>query len=193
MTSLTVEEIQKSLANSMMAMQIQMEQERECYKKKIQNLERINKEYKIKIDELNNILLPKKINKIISDLNAQLKQKEKELEIKIQEHQKDVLEILSLKNQIQLKEKKILNLEKKMEIEDYIKKNPFIIQKKENEEKLALQNKIENNKKIIIEKDNIIEELKRKNSNIEEKYKGLLKHLKEIIGKEEIFFRKRGI
>ena len=36
MTSLTVEEIQKSLANSMMAMQIQMEQERECYKKKIQ-------------------------------------------------------------------------------------------------------------------------------------------------------------
>ena len=104
MASLTVEEIQKSLSNSMMSMQLQMEQERETYKKKIQNLEKANKDYKEKIDELTELLSSKKnenenINKVIADLNAQYRKKEKEVDIKVQEHQKDALEISNLKKQ----------------------------------------------------------------------------------------------
>ena len=60
MSSLTVEEIQKSLSNSMMSMQIQMEAERESYKKKITALEKTNKEYKDKIDELTELMASKK-------------------------------------------------------------------------------------------------------------------------------------
>ena len=59
--SLTIEEIQKSLTNSMMSMQAQMDTERQNYKKKIQDLEDKNLSQKEKIDELTETLASKKM------------------------------------------------------------------------------------------------------------------------------------
>ena len=129
MSSLTVEEIQKSLSNSMMSMQIQMEAERESYKKKITALEKTNKEYKDKIDELTELMASKKnenevFNKLIADLNSQIRKKEKELESKLEEHKKEAAEISNLNNQIQLKNQNIIQLqmEKKQLGEDFDKR-----------------------------------------------------------------------
>ena len=203
MASLTAEEIQKSLSNSMMSMQLQMEQERETYKKKIQNLEKTNKENKEKIEELTEVIASKKnenenINKIIADLNAQIRKKEKEVDLKEQEHQKDALEISNLKNTIQLKDQKIIQLE--MEKKDFEKRNTMaqhenlVMQKKverANEEKLALQKEIEEKINIIKEKDNIIEELNQKITKIEENNKSLLIYVKEMKDKEELLKKEK--
>ena len=203
MASLTAEEIQKSLSNSMMSMQLQMEQERETYKKKIQNLEKTNKENKEKIEELTEVISSKKnenekINKIIADLNAQYRKKEKEVDLKEQEHQKDALEISNLKNTIQLKDQKIIQLE--MEKKDFEKRNTMaqhenlVMQKKverANEEKLALQKELEEKINIIKEKDNIIEELKQKIAKIEENNKSLLIYVKEMKDKEEVLKKEK--
>jgi chromosome segregation ATPase len=207
MSSLTVEEIQKSLSNSMMSMQIQMEAERESYKKKITALEKTNKEYKDKIDELTELMASKKnenevFNKLIADLNSQIRKKEKELESKVEEHKKDSAEISNLNNQIQLKNQNIIQLqmEKKQLGEDFDKRctlsqhELLVMQKKVeniNEDKQALQKELEEKKKIIEEKDNNIEELKQKIAKIEENNKSLLTYVKEMKEKEEIFKKEK--
>ena len=207
MSSLTVEEIQKSLSNSMMSMQIQMEAERESYKKKITALEKTNKEYKDKIDELTELMASKKnenevFNKLIADLNSQIRKKEKELESKLEEHKKDSAEISNLNNQIQLKNQNIIQLqmEKKQLGEDFDKRctlsqhELLVMQKKVeniNEDKQALQKELEEKKKIIEEKDNNIEELKQKIAKIEENNKSLLTYVKEMKEKEEIFKKEK--
>ena len=207
MSSLTVEEIQKSLSNSMMSMQIQMEAERESYKKKITALEKTNKEYKDKIDELTELMASKKnenevFNKLIADLNSQIRKKEKELESKAEEHKKDSAEISNLNNQIQLKNQNIIQLqmEKKQLGEDFDKRctlsqhELLVMQKKVeniNEDKQALQKELEEKKKIIEEKDNNIEELKQKIAKIEENNKSLLTYVKEMKEKEEIFKKEK--
>ena len=206
MSSLTVEEIQKSLSNSMMSMQIQMEAERESYKKKITALEKTNKEYKDKIDELTELMASKKnenevFNKLIADLNSQIRKKEKELESKVEEHKKDSAEISNLNNQIQLKNQNIIQLqmEKKQLGEDFDKRctlsqhELLVMQKKVeniNEDKQALQKELEEKKKIIEEKDNNIEELKQKIAKIEENNKSLLTYVKEMKEKEEMLEEK---
>jgi hypothetical protein len=207
MSSLTVEEIQKSLSNSMMSMQIQMEAERESYKKKITALEKTNKEYKDKIDELTELMASKKnenevFNKLIADLNSQIRKKEKELESKLEEHKKEAAEISNLNNQIQLKNQNIIQLqmEKKQLGEDFDKRctlsqhELLVMQKKVeniNEDKQALQKELEEKKKIIEEKDNNIEELKQKIAKIEENNKSLLTYVKEMKEKEEIFKKEK--
>ena len=186
MSSLTAEEIQKSLVDSMMSMQQQMDQERESFKKNIQNLEKLNKEYKEKIDELTETLSSKKdedtgVNKIIANLNADIRKKEKEIEeIKIK-RQQDAVEISNLNNQLQLKNETILDLEsekKKLSI----RQNEILVMEKKlealKEEKIELAKKNE-------EKDAIIGELNEKISKVEKNYRELLKKIKEINEKEE--------
>ena len=66
--SLTIEEVQKTLSDSMQSFQIQMESERKGYKEKIKLLEDtvIIKEQEIK--ELKEKLLAKKVKKMIRNL-----------------------------------------------------------------------------------------------------------------------------
>ena len=205
--SLTIEEIQKSLTNSMMSMQAQMDTERQNYKKKIQDLEDKNLSQKEKIDELTETLASKKnenetINKIIANLNAEIRKKEKELETKSKEHQNDAMEISNLKNQVQLNNQEImqLNSDKKKINEEWEKKNNLIqhqclvLQKKIdscNEEKTTLQNEIESKNKIISEKESIIEELNEKIKKIEENNKSLLIYVKEMKEKEELLKKEK--
>ena len=101
---LSPEEIQKTLSASMMSMQEQMEKERKNYKEKIKKLEDENAKKDEQIEELKHSLTSKKdeddmYNKIIANLNGDIRKKEKELDSKKEEHQKDVMEISNLNNQ----------------------------------------------------------------------------------------------
>ena len=174
--SLTAAEIQKTLEASMLSIQAQMDAERESYKKRIQKLEEGMEEKDKEINELKESLVSKKkdnevINLMISKLNTQIRDKEKIIEEKIKEHQNDIMEQGTLKNQIQLKDNEImnLNLEKKKINEDWENKNDmlknqlFSLQKKLDEsleDKVKIQNEIKEKDKIISEKEQNIEELK---------------------------------
>jgi chromosome segregation ATPase len=114
--SLSVEEIQKSLEESMRSMQMQMANDQKKYLDKIQKLEKDLKKKDDEINELKASLLSKKSedeigNKLIAELNTQIRKKEKEISERIEEHQKDSMEISSLNNQISLKTQSILQLE----------------------------------------------------------------------------------
>ena len=131
--SLTVAEIQKTLEASMLSIQASMDAERENYKKRIQKLEEGIEEKDKEINELKESLVSKKkdnemINLMISKLNTQIRDKEKIIDEKIKEHQNDVMEQGTLKNQIQLKDNEImnLNLEKKKINEDWENKNEML-------------------------------------------------------------------
>ena len=114
--SLSAEEIQKSLEASMLSMQIQMENDHKALNEKIANLEKIIKKKDDEIKELKDSMLSKKTedeigNKLISELNTKIRDKEKEISDKVEEHQKDAMEISNLKNQISQKTEVILQLE----------------------------------------------------------------------------------
>ena len=205
--SLTAAEIQKTLEASMLSIQASMDAERENYKKRIQKLEEGIEEKDKEINELKESLVSKKkdnemINLMISKLNTQIRDKEKIIDEKIKEHQNDVMEQGTLKNQIQLKDNEImnLNLEKKKINEDWENKNEmlknqlFSLQKKLDEsveDKAKIQNEIKEKDKIISEKDQNIEELKEKIKKIEENNKNLLVYVKEMKEKEEILKKEK--
>ena len=128
--SLTVEEIQKTLAESMMSMQSQMSTERENFKKKIATLEETLAKKEEEIANLKDSLTSNKkendmTNIIIANLNKEIREKEKIISTKDDEHKQDIMEINNLKNQLQIKEQNImqLNLDKKNINADWEKKN----------------------------------------------------------------------
>ena len=194
--SLSAEEIQKSLEASMMSMQIQMENDHKMLNEKIAQLEKLNMKKDEEINELKSSLLSKKSedeigNKLISQLNAEIRKKEKEISEKIEEHQKDSLEISNLNNQLSQKTQNIMQLEMdKKKLQNQI----FLLQKKVDsfeEEKIKIDNKYSEKDKIIKEKEKIIKELEEKIKNMEENNKSMLIYIKEIKEKEEILKKEK--
>ena len=201
--SLSAEEIQKSLEASMLSMQIQMENDHKALNEKIANLEKIIKKKDDEIKELKDSMLSKKTedeigNKLISELNTKIRDKEKEISDKIEEHQKDAMEISNLKNQISQKTEVILQLEMdKKKLNEKIKSSEnqmFVLQKKLDnyeEEKLKVDKKFEEKDNIIKEKDKNIEELNEKIKKMEENNKSLLIYIKEVKEKEELLNKEK--
>ena len=201
--SLSAEEIQKSLESSMLSMQIQMENDHKALNEKIANLEKIIKKKDDEIKELKDSMLSKKTedeigNKLISELNTKIRDKEKEISDKVEEHQKDAMEISNLKNQISQKTEVILQLEMdKKKLNEKIKSSEnqmFVLQKKLDnyeEEKVKVDKKFEEKDNIIKEKDKNIEELNEKIKKMEENNKSLLIYIKEVKEKEELLNKEK--
>ena len=201
--SLSAEEIQKSLEASMLSMQIQMENDHKALNEKIANLEKIIKKKDDEIKELKDSMLSKKTedeigNKLISELNTKIRDKEKEISDKVEEHQKDAMEISNLKDQISQKTEVILQLEMdKKKLNEKIKSSEnqmFVLQKKLDnyeEEKVKVDKKFEEKDNIIKEKDKNIEELNEKIKKMEENNKSLLIYIKEVKEKEELLNKEK--
>ena len=200
---LSPEEIQKTLSASMMSMQEQMEKERKNYKEKIKKLEDENAKKDEQIEELKHSLTSKKdeddmYNKIIANLNGDIRKKEKELDSKKEEHQKDVMEISNLNNQLQIKEQSVMQLELenknlKEELDNKINllQNQIIVLQNRcnslNEENGRLDNLVKEKDRIISENNRITEEMNEKMKKIEDNNIDLLKFVKEMKEKEENF------
>ena len=207
MSSLTPDEIQKTLALSMMSMQTQMETERDTFKKRIQKLEESIEEKDKEISELKESLVNKKkdnemTNIIISKLNTQIREKEKNLDDKVKELQNKVMENGTLKNQIELKDQEImqLKLDKKKLGEEWeekhniLKNQIYSLQKKleeKDEDKKNIENEIKEKEKIILEKNNEIENINEKMKKLNDSYKDSIVYVKEMKEKEEILKKEK--
>ena len=201
--SLSVEEIQKSLEESMKSMQEQMENDQKKSREKIAKLEKDLKKKDSEINELKTSLLSKKAedeigNKLIAQLNTQIRKREKEIEEKNEAHQKDSMEISNLNNQLSLMTQSVLQLEMdKKNLSEKLKSfenQMFILQNKldsSDKEKRDILKKVEEKDDIIKEKDKTIEELNEKVKKIEENNKSLLLYIKEVKEKEEILKKKQ--
>ena len=201
--SLSAEEIQKSLVESMKSMQEQMQNDQKESREKITKLEKELKKKDKEINELKSSLLSKKAedeigNKLIAQLNSQIRKREKEIEEKTEMHQKDSMEISNLNNQISLKTQNILQLEMdKKNLSEKLKSfenQMFILQNKldsADKEKADIEKKVEEKEEIIKEKEKNIEELNEKIKKIEENNKSLLLYIKEVKEKEEILKKKQ--
>ena len=201
--SLSVEEIQKSLEESMKSMQEQMENDQKKSREKIAKLEKDLKKKDSEINELKTSLLSKKAedeigNKLIAQLNTQIRKREKEIEEKNEAHQKDSMEISNLNNQLSLMTQSVLQLEMdKKNLSEKLKSfenQMFILQNKldsSDKEKRDILKKVEEKDDIIKEKDKNIEELNEKVKKIEENNKSLLLYIKEVKEKEEILKKKQ--
>ena len=133
--SLTTEEIQKTLIDSMKSMQMLMDDERKLYKEKIKSLEEtlITKEEEIK--NLKELLLAKKTKlddkKLIEGIQQEKELIQRELVIKINELKTALINTSTLNNQLEIKNLNILQLqlenkqlkEKLKESEDKQEKN----------------------------------------------------------------------
>ena len=185
--SLSAEEIQKSLEASMMSMQIQMENDHKILNEKIYNLEKLNMQ---KDEEIEKLKSNQNI-KLINDLNSQIREKENEINEKIEQHQKDNEEISNLNNQLSIKNDTIMQLEiDKKNLNNQI----FLLQKKIDsfeEEKINTEKKIEEKDKIISEKERIIEELNENIKKMEENNRSMLIYIKEIKEKEELINKEK--
>ena len=194
--SLSAAEIQKSLEASMMSMQIQMENDRKKLTEKIANLELLNKKKDEEIKELKESTLSKKSedelsNKLIAELNTQIRKKEKENNEHIEQHQKDSLEITNLNNQLSLQNQNLMQLE--MDKKN-LQSQFFLLQKKLDnfeEEKANIDKNYAERDRIIAEKEKMIEELNEKIKKMEENNKSLLIYIKEIKEKEEILKKEK--
>lgn len=187
--SLSIEEIQKSFEESMMSMQLQMENERKKYTDQITSLELLNKKKEEEIKQIKENLLSKKSeddfgNKLIAELNGQIRQKEKEISEKNEENK-------NLNDKISLKNKNILELEMdKKNLNEKIKileSQIYMLQKKLN----GLEEEKKNMDKKIDEKDKDIEQLNKNIEKIEENNKSLLIYIKDFKEKEELLKKEK--
>ena len=205
--SLTPEEIQKTLSLSMMSMQAQMDTERDSFKKRIQKLEEAIEEKDKEISALKESLVDKKkdnemTNIIISKLNTQIREKDKILEDKIKELQKEVMENGTLKNQVEIRDQEImqLKLDKKKLNEEWedksniLKNQIYSLNKKieeKDEEKKKVEDEIKEKEKIISEKNTEVEDLKEKMKKLNDSYKDSIVYVKEMREKEEILKKEK--
>ena len=205
--SLTPEEIQKTLSLSMMSMQAQMDTERDSFKKRIQKLEEVIEEKDKEINALKESLVDKKkdnemTNIIISKLNTQIREKDKILEDKIKELQKEVMENGTLKNQVEIRDQEImqLKLDKKKLNEEWedksniLKNQIYSLNKKieeKDEEKKKVKDEIKEKEKIISEKNTEVEDLKEKMKKLNDSYKDSIVYVKEMREKEEILKKEK--
>ena len=192
--SLSAEEIQKSLEASMLSMQLQMENDHKIMNEKIAKLEKLNMQKDEEIKQLKSNMSkpqPKQDefgNKIIAELNSQIRKKEKEMNEKIEELEKKNSE---LNKELSSKDENIKQLElDKKNLNNQI----FLLQKKIDgldEEKINVEKKIGEKDLIINEKNKNIEELNEKIKKMEENNKSMLIYIKEVKEKEEILKKEK--
>jgi hypothetical protein len=172
-----------------MSMQLQMENERKKYTDQITSLELLNKKKEEEIKQIKENLLSKKSeddfgNKLIAELNGQIRQKEKEISEKNEENK-------NLNDKISLKNKNILELEMdKKNLNEKIKileSQIYMLQKKLN----GLEEEKKNMDKKIDEKDKDIEQLNKNIEKIEENNKSLLIYIKDFKEKEELLKKEK--
>ena len=141
-------------------------------------------------------------NIIISKLNAQIREKDKILEDKIKELQKEVMENGTLKNQVEIRDQEImqLKLDKKKLNEEWedksniLKNQIYSLNKKieeKDEEKKKVEDEIKEKEKIISEKNTEVEDLKEKMKKLNDSYKDSIVYVKEMREKEEILKKEK--
>ena len=197
--SLTVEELQKTLADSMMSMQITLQNERKEHKEKMKKLEETINEKDNEIEMLKEKLSPNKPKKdekqeIIDNLKNDIKVLEDEVSRKTTEYKTSLINISELNNQISIKDKKILQLtEEKNEKEKKYNEaqsqyntlsNEFVLTQKASETHKEECKKMQDE---IDAKNNEITEIKEKLQKTEKNNNELLKYIKELQEKEEKF------
>ena len=110
--SLTVEEVQKTLSESMISMQLNMEEERKNFKSRIAQLEEIIRD---KENLIKDITKKKSKDVIIKNLEQENEKIKRNFEIKNMEYKSAVMSVSTLNNQLEIKNQIVmqLNLEKK--------------------------------------------------------------------------------
>ena len=115
-TSLSAEEVEKTLADSIASIQKSFDTERQLYKDKISKLEATIKEKDEQMQDLNEKFMSKRkkddVNKkVMEHLNQEKELIQKELEMKITEYKTALIELSTLNNQIEFDKQKIMQLE----------------------------------------------------------------------------------
>ena len=216
-TSLSAEEVEKTLADSIASIQKSFDTERQLYKDKISKLEATIKEKDEQMQDLNEKFMSKRkkddVNKkVMEHLNQEKELIQKELEMKITEYKTALIELSTLNNQIEFDKQKIMqlelekkNLNKKVEESikaqeetekkcDAIQNQCFLIQKKvdmNNQENLKFQGIIEEKNKKIDELNNHINELNEKIKQYEDNNNNLLNYIKEVKENEDKLNKER--
>ena len=216
-TSLSAEEVEKTLADSIASIQKSFDTERQLYKDKISKLEATIKEKDEQMQDLNEKFMSKRkkddVNKkVMEHLNQEKELIQKELEMKITEYKTALIELSTLNNQIEFDKQKIMqlelekkNLNKKLEESikaqeetekkcDAIQNQCFLIQKKvdmNNQENLKFQGIIEEKNKKIDELNNHINELNEKIKQYEDNNNNLLNYIKEVKENEDKLNKER--
>jgi hypothetical protein len=209
MSKLTVEEIQKTLSDSMQSMQKMMEDERKSYKEKIKNLEETLKEKEEEIKDLKNQLISKKRKKedkkLIENIQQEKELIQKEIDSKITEFKEALIEVSTLKNQLEIKNQEFMQIEleknqaneklKESEQKRVVMENQFFVFEKQIKDQNLLIKECNNN---LIEKDKIIKQkdidynkLKQEFSQKENDYNGLLQYINELKIQEERLKKER--
>ena len=209
MSKLTVEEIQKTLSDSMQSMQKMMEDERKNYKEKIKNLEETLKEKEEEIKDLKNQLISKKRKKedkkLIENIQQEKELIQKEIDSKITEFKEALIEVSTLKNQLEIKNQEFMQIEleknqaneklKESEQKRVVMENQFFVFEKQIKDQNLLIKECNNN---LIEKDKIIKQkdidynkLKQEFSQKENDYNGLLQYINELKIQEERLKKER--
>ena len=200
--SLTADEVQKSLTDTIMNLQKQFDTSREEYVSKIKTLEETVKEKDAEIEELKEKLVAKKTKEdkeLIEGFRLEREMINNELSNKVQELSSALSNIGTLTNQIDDQKQKIMDLEmdkknlnKKIEEGDekykILQGQNSLLEKKvesKNEENKLLKKKIDEKNKNIEELNNNINELKDKIKKSEEQNNNLLKYVKEMRENEE--------
>ena len=206
---LTIEEVQKTLSDSMLSMQKSMEDERKGFKEKIKKLEDTLSEKEEEITDLKNQLLDTKVKNVDKNIMEKLREDkdllEKELETKVNDYKNLLINLSTLNNQIELQKQKILQIQmdkKKLEEKIEEQNNSFIALQGEvfNKTKTIneLNNIIDKKKQDLLDKDEIIKkkdleynQLKEELNQKVDDYNGLLNYIKEIKQHEEQLKKER--
>ena len=211
MSILTSEEMQKTLEGTILSLQKNMDDERKKYKDKIDKLEENVKLKEEEINELRNKLLStKKIKKedkeLIENLKTEKELIQNEMEKKITDYKSALINVSTLKNQLQMEKDNIMNLQYKykLELEECEKKHDekyktleqqfFLIEKKidEKEEKIKeIENILKEKDKDINNKNIEIEKLNNHIKELEENKNSILNYVKEIEEKEILIKKER--
>ena len=211
MSILTSEEMQKTFEGTILSLQKNMDDERKKYKDKIDKLEENVKLKEEEINELRNKLLStKKIKKedkeLIENLKTEKELIQNEMEKKITDYKSALINVSTLKNQLQMEKDNIMNLQYKykLELEECEKKHDekyktleqqfFLIEKKidEKEEKIKeIENILKEKDKDINNKNIEIEKLNNHIKELEENKNSILNYVKEIEEKEILIKKER--
>jgi len=205
---LTADEVEKSLTDTIMNLQMQFDSSREEYIQKIKKLEEAKKEKETEIDDLKEKLVAKKNKEdqaLIESFRQEREMINKELSLKVQELSSALSTNSTLTNQIDDQKRKMMDLEmdKKNlnksieERDDKIKElqNQISVLEQrivdKNEENKKLENKIKEKDKNTEELNNLINDLNDKIKKAEEQNNTLLKYVKEMRENEEKLLKEK--
>ena len=201
---LTADEVTISLTNTIMNLQNELKVTRDEYIEKIKKLDETIKAKDDEINDLKEKLAGAKRRKedqaIIDGFRQEREMINTELATKVQELTSALLNISTLKNQIEIQKQNIMEFEmkKKKALEENTEKHNekykilenqfFLLQKQldsQNEENKIIQNKLKEKENIIEDLNKNIQELNDKIKKSEEQNNSLLKFVKEMRENEE--------